>query len=156
VEFAPILTGPPIKTSRKRTKRTADAAELDAIAIQDDLVRPVDLLGNVNDETSLAYWKKFDEQTGGKLVDRFSYELHEYAVDTCCETFQCVAATAADPKLESLAAKVRTWYLGQQSNQTSMYIDNIHEYTNIYNSARYQPPSHCKQEIHSLRQQTIF
>jgi len=107
------MTGSP-KAPQKRAKRTAKTAQL-------DVVQPSDPKGDVNDPTSLAYWRNYDKKTKGQLVRRFCYELHEHVINTCGANFP---TAGTDPKLQSMEHSARAWYLRQpKSNWTGRHID---------------------------------
>jgi hypothetical protein len=148
--FMPILTaGPPTKVPQKRMKCTVNAAQLDVVEQSDPMGD-----GDIDDSTSLTYWKDYNKETNGQVVERFCYELHEHVINTCCASF---STTQTDPKIQSMETEARTGYLGQPGSiQTGGYAD-ICNYINIYVVlCSSHQPSHLGEKFHSLHQQTLY
>jgi hypothetical protein len=70
-----------------------------------DLLKLLDLIGDPNDSNSLAYWRTKDAKTGGKVIDRFCHELHEYAT----KVFHGGPPSGMDR--QTMLATAQEWYL---------------------------------------------
>lgn len=106
VKFTPNLSGP--RQPRKRTKRTASAAQLGSITLMLDMLEPVDLIGDPEDSGSLAYWRTKDIKTGGQVINRFCHELHEYVADACCERS---LSGVPSQRIQTMLEAAELWYL---------------------------------------------
>jgi hypothetical protein len=87
---------------RKRVKRTASTAQL----VDDLLV--VDLVGKPENPDCLAYWRLFDTATGGQVINRFCYMLHQLVVDICFKNFDLQSVSYQQIRTMIIAAE--EWY----------------------------------------------
>jgi hypothetical protein len=126
LRFQPNQDGPP-PPSRKCTKRLASAAQLDSDALPNpipsfDLLTFLDLIGNPKDSDSLAYWRVKDTKTGGKIIDRFCHELHNYATTTFDED------PPSDQTIQTMFGTAKEWYLKPNRNRGKLATHHIHLY----------------------------
>jgi len=122
IQFAPPIVQELVEP-RKRVKRTASTAQLDEVLE----VLAVDLVGKPENPDCLAYWRNFDTATGGRVINRFCYVLHQLVVDTCFKIFDLQPVSFQQIRTMIIAAE--GWYKERQRGQTCSKSSFTYVYT---------------------------
>ena len=84
-----------------------------------DLLKLLNLIGDPNDSGSLAYWRENDAKTGGKFIDCFYHELHDYATKAF---HKGLPSKMASETIQTMFATAQEWYLKLRTSDFLSWI----------------------------------
>jgi len=93
----------------------------------DEIASKANLIGKVDDPNCLAYWRNYDKATGGKVIDRFCYYIHELVINSCFDGFQ---PAISDQLIRQMMSSAEGWYQERQKGKSCSKSNLTH--THIY------------------------